>query len=181
METLAGCLTPCREYIAGITPECLPCGGCELQERRQAVGEFARNVDEAVPLAALSGMTACSVEMGGQEDHASREGIWFGGSSADASAGTADILPLSVPIGDGDEVCRVDSAPTCQCLPPCSGPFLEDFEYFGCAGITVVRLEDSAEVHLCTVDLPRDPTKDSFHAGVLQSMKSWGSRVSTKG
>jgi len=26
----------------------------------------------------------------------------------------------------------------------------------------VVRLEDSAEVHLCTVDLPRDPMKDQF-------------------
>ena len=133
-----------------------------MQEHKQALGEFVRNVDEAFPVAALCCMTACSVEMGGQEDHASGEGIWFGGSSADASADTADILPLSVPFGDGDEVCRVDSAPTCQCLPPCSGPFLEDFEDFGCAGITVVRLEDSAEVHLCTVDLPRDPTKDQL-------------------
>jgi len=139
LSRLAGELTQCREYIAGITPVCLPCGGCEFcKSADKQWGEIARNVNEAVPLAALSGMTACSMEMGGQEDHASREGIWFGGSSADASAGTADIPPLSVPFGDGDEVCRVDSAPTCQCLPPCSGPFLEDFEDFGCAGITVV-------------------------------------------
>jgi len=127
LSRLAGELTLCRDYIAGITPECLPCGGCEFcKSADKRWGEFARNVNEGVPIAALSGMTACSVEMGGQGDPASGECIWFGGSSADASAGTADILPLSVLFGDGDEVCRVDSAPTCQCLPPCSGPFLED-------------------------------------------------------
>jgi len=70
---LAGELTPCREYIAGINPECLQCGGCEFCESADKQWVNLRGM--SMRRSHLLLCRACSVEMGGQEDHASREGI----------------------------------------------------------------------------------------------------------
>jgi len=75
--------------------------------------------------------------------------------SADASAGAADILPLSVLFRDGDEVCRVDSAPSCQCLLPW-------FDLKIRRRFISVRLT-----------YPVIQQRTSLLAGVLLSTKSW--------
>ena len=45
-------LAPCPSYIAGVTPDKLPCGGCNYCQRADRQwGEFTREVDEVIGLA----------------------------------------------------------------------------------------------------------------------------------
>ena len=74
----------CDQFIAGVTPTELPCGGCRYCVRADSQwGTFTREVDDAVPLTMLnSGARGVVHDAGlpesGSNDHGGLEHFSFG-------------------------------------------------------------------------------------------------------